>query len=93
MSIYDYQCDACGHVQEEMHGMKESPEIKCSECQGTMRKLISGGTGFILKGDGFYSTSQRFKESMTKKTLKQGEKAKNHVKPVTKISDLGGTDL
>jgi putative FmdB family regulatory protein len=89
MAVYDYKCDACENVQEEMHGMKEMPEIKCNNCGSIMHKLISGGTGFILKGDGFYSTSQRFKQSMTNKTLKAGEKAKAHVRPITKVSDLG----
>lgn len=92
MAVYDYKCDKCDNVQEEMHSIKETPEIKCEKCQSNMTRCISGGTGFILKGDGFYSTSQRFKESMTQKTLKQGEKAKKHIKPVTKLSDLGSSD-
>ena len=87
--IYEYECTECKHVQEEIHGMNEKPEIKCEKCFSTkMQRTITGGSGFILKGDGFYSTSQRFKQSMIKKSEKQGKKAADHIRPVTKISDL-----
>ena len=88
MSFYDYECDECGNVQEEMHLMNESPEIKCNDCQSIMSKCISGGTGFILKGDGFYSTGKKFKESMIKKSAKFGKRAQENNKPVNKISDI-----
>ena len=89
MPIYDYECEDCGHVHEEIHGMNESPEIKCERCRCTnTHKVITGGTGFILKGDGWTSTNSKFKQSMTKKNEKAGKKAIDHIKPVTSIGDL-----
>ena len=32
MPRYDYECEKCGNVQEEVHGMKESPKVKCVKC-------------------------------------------------------------
>lgn len=50
MPIYEYECQ-CGNIQDEIHGMNESPKIKCSKCGSTkMRKLISAGS-FIIKAD------------------------------------------
>jgi len=40
MPNYDYECDACGHVQEEFHSMAEKPKIKCDKCKEKMRKAF-----------------------------------------------------
>jgi putative FmdB family regulatory protein len=87
--LYEYVCEDCGNEQEEIHGMKESPIITCEYCKcKNMHKVITGGSGFILKGDGWTSSNARFKQSMIKKSEKAGKKAKDHVQPVTSISDL-----
>lgn len=87
--LYQYECDDCGHEQDEIHGMKETPKITCEQCKCcNMHKVITGGTGFILKGDGWTSSNLRFKQSMTKNNEKAGRKARDHVKPVTSIGDL-----
>lgn len=51
MPRYDYKCPDCEAVEEHIHSMKETPEIKCSECGGTMTRLISRNfAGFSIKG-------------------------------------------
>lgn len=61
MPTYDYVCDACGSRAEFFHGISEAPPAKCPKCgkKGKLRKLISGGTGLIFKGSGFYITDYK----------------------------------
>ena len=50
MAYYDYQCCKCGHVQEERHGMTETPIITCQKCKKyTCRKMIGSN---ITQGSG-----------------------------------------
>jgi putative FmdB family regulatory protein len=86
--LYEYQCDDCKHVQEEMHGMNDTPEILCDVCGKKSQRVITGGTGFVLKGDGWTTTNSKFKESMKKKNEKAGKKAADHHKPITSMGDL-----
>ena len=51
--FYDYECDSKDHPdiifkKEIQHGMKEKPVILCGICHKTMRKVITGGTGFRM---------------------------------------------
>ena len=60
MPTYDYQCDSCGHVFEAFQSMSEDPLKSCPECkEEALRRLISGGSGVIFKGSGFYVTDSR----------------------------------
>lgn len=69
MPTYDYKCDSCNHTFEVMQSIKDEPLTKCPNCgKNKLKKLISGGTGFILKGSGFYSTDYKNKQSHTKKS-------------------------
>lgn len=85
--IYEYEC-TCGNVQEEIHGMNESPEILCVECQDVMKRLITGGTGIIFKGGGWTTSDSNFKKSMIKKNDNAKKKMIDHHEPVSKIQDL-----
>jgi len=53
---YDYECPDCGHIQEEVHSADEMPNIKCERCRVVMQRVITGGTGFSLKGSDWCST-------------------------------------
>lgn len=67
MPNYSYKCKDCGNVFDVSHGMNEKPDLTCGECEGSaVSKLISGGTGFILKGSGFYTTDYKRKEEKKK---------------------------
>ncbi len=50
MPTYEYECRTCGRRFEERQGMNEQPLEKCPKCGGDVRRLISGGSGFIMKG-------------------------------------------
>ena len=54
MPIYEYQCSKCG-VFEVTQRITEDPLVKCPDCRGKVRKLISN-TSFQLKGTGWYIT-------------------------------------
>jgi putative FmdB family regulatory protein len=55
MPVYEYQCTACGKVEEVFQKISESPLESCSQCQGHLKKLISQSS-FHLKGSGWYVT-------------------------------------
>ncbi len=56
MPTYEYGCDACGFTFEREQRITEDPLKKCPNCgKMKLRRLITGGTGFILKGGGWYS--------------------------------------
>lgn len=50
MPTYDYLCESCGHRFEQNQGITEPPVDRCPECGETVRRLITGGGGFIVKG-------------------------------------------
>lgn len=54
MPIYEYKCTSCGHVLEIIQKFDDKPLKKCTECSGTLEKLISK-SAFQLKGGGWYN--------------------------------------
>jgi len=59
MPTYGYKCEKCGHQFEELQAMSAPALKKCPECEGKLKRLISGGAGLIFKGKGFYSTDYK----------------------------------
>ncbi|MFZ2725228.1 MAG: FmdB family zinc ribbon protein [Methylococcaceae bacterium] len=56
MPIYEYQCQACGHLHEALQKLNAEPLIVCPACtQPELMKKISAA-GFRLKGGGWYET-------------------------------------
>ena len=56
MPTYEYACQACGHEWEATQRMSDDPLEDCPKCKKPKAKRqISAGTGFILKGGGWYS--------------------------------------
>ncbi|MGK3991288.1 zinc ribbon domain-containing protein [Sorangium sp. So ce136] len=56
MPTYEYACTSCAHEWEAEQSIKEAPLTDCPSCHNaTARRQISRGTGFILKGSGWYS--------------------------------------
>lgn len=51
MPEYQYQCAACGHRFTARQGMSEPSLEGCPECGGKVERLITGGGGFIMKGE------------------------------------------
>lgn len=60
MPIYDYECDDCKKQFEAIRKITDENPVECPECHKTnTHRLISHGTNFILKGDGWFSTEGR----------------------------------
>jgi putative FmdB family regulatory protein len=56
MPTYEYACTSCAHEWEFEQSIKDAPLTECPSCHAaTARRQISRGTGFILKGSGWYS--------------------------------------
>lgn len=73
MPTYEYKCKKCDYRFEEFQSITSSPLTECPKCDGTVERLISGGAGFLFKGDGFYITDNRsnnYKEAEKKEADK-----------------------
>lgn len=93
MPTYDYECDK-GHRFEIFQKMSDEPVATCPECGAAARRKISGGAGFLFKGEGFYITDYR-SEDYKKKASAEGPKAASGTtsessKGSSKTSDSGG---
>ena len=53
---YTYGCEKCGDVETDQR-MTDDALTKCPQCGGDVSRLITGGTGFVLKGGGWFSDS------------------------------------
>ena len=56
MPTYEYECERCGHRFERFQSITDEPVKRCPQCRGKVRRLLSGGAGFLFKGSGFYIT-------------------------------------
>jgi len=56
MPTYEYECKKCGISFEAFQKITDDNLENCPEekCDGKLRRIISGGTGVIFKGPGFY---------------------------------------
>src|SRR5437763_8583401 len=53
MPIYEFVCEACGHIVERLQKLTDPPPDACPECGGKMAKIMSRNS-FQLKGGGWY---------------------------------------
>ena len=58
--------------------MSDDSIEECPQCEGKVRRIISGGSGMIFKGTGFYltdygksGTSKKTESAPTKSTTKE----------------------
>lgn len=56
MPTYEYKCLSCGTHFDAFQKMSDSPLDVCVNCKGSVRRVVSGGSGLIFKGSGFYIT-------------------------------------
>jgi len=94
MPIYEYECCKCSQVTEALQKFSDPPLKKCPHCGGKMNKLMSLGS-FHLKGDGWYVTDYRGKNSSTTATATTDapkEEKKDTKKKAKKTSDAGGSE-
>lgn len=62
MPTYEYECTGCGLVFEEERPITAPARQRCPQCRHKVRRIISGGTGILFKGPGFYVTDSRGKK-------------------------------
>jgi putative FmdB family regulatory protein len=86
MPTYEYKCLDCDEVFEEFQKITDPPITKCRRCGGEVKRLISGGSGLLFKGTGFYITDYR-SDSYKKEASKdkpETPKADKEKKPAEK---------
>ena len=59
MPTYVYHCLDCGDNFEEFQKITDPALDTCPKCKGKIERVITGGAGFLFKGDGFYITDYR----------------------------------
>lgn len=98
MPTYEYLCEKCGHEFEAFQSISAAPLKNCPKelCgrkkwgRGRVTKKISGGSGLLFKGSGFYITdyrSQKYKDAAKKESApaapaSDAKAAKTESKPV-----------
>jgi putative FmdB family regulatory protein len=86
MPTYDYQCKNCGHHLEEFQSVTDAPLTICPECGGNLQRLITGGSGLIFKGSGFYITDYKNGKNGTASSSSSGSSSKETPKKSTETS-------
>jgi putative FmdB family regulatory protein len=76
MPTYEYRCENDHHF-EEFQSMVAPPIETCPICGGKAERLISGGSGLIFKGSGFYITDYAKKNSSGAKAETSSASAKS----------------
>ena len=94
MPTYDYMCNSCNEKCSVFQNMHDNPLEKC-KCGGKLSRLISGGSGMIFKGSGFYLTDYtdygKSKDEKKDKPEKKDKKSNNLLEHVRKNSDTFST--
>ena len=83
MPTYDYICSQCGERFEHFQSMTSATltqKPNCEEAKCKVKRVISGGTGLIFKGSGFYLTDYKNKA----KPEDQGQNSQKTQKKETK---------
>jgi putative FmdB family regulatory protein len=55
MPTYEYFCPE-GHLFDKFQKMTDKPRARCPTCGKAATRKISGGSGLVFKGSGFYIT-------------------------------------
>jgi putative FmdB family regulatory protein len=79
MPTYEYYCTSCGFEFEEFQSIASEPLSVCPKCKEHVQRKISGGTGLIFKGTGFYITDYK----KTKPAKEKPKSKENKSKPET----------
>jgi len=73
MPTYNYYCSNCDSHFSYFQQMSDFPLSTCEECGGKIERVITGGTGLIFKGSGFYLTDYKDKKKTESDTVKKDE--------------------
>ena len=90
MPTYAYRCRRCGHEFDVFQKITDPSRSRCPVCRGGAERVITGGGGFLLRGEGFYSTDYR--SESYRKAAEAETKGSNEAKPVEAgaAKDAGG---
>jgi len=89
MPTYEYVCNECGERFENFQTMSSKPLTKrpdCEENNCNVTRVISGGSGLIFKGSGFYLTDYKERpkvDEKEKETKKKDDKPAKKEKTAT----------
>ncbi len=90
MPTYEYECSSCQYLFEAFQNISEKPLTECPRCGGPVKRKISGGSGLLFKGKGFYITDYR-SENYKKKAAAEGpERSRGEEKPKSETSKNKG---
>ena len=59
MPTYEYRCLECEKQFDQFQRITDPSLTECIYCGGKVQRLISGGSGLLFKGSGFYITDYR----------------------------------
>jgi len=77
LPTYTYRCTQCGYVFDQFQSITDDPIRTCPQCGGKVVRVITGGSGIVFKGSGFYITDYKHKHSSGSSTGKStGKKPK-----------------
>jgi putative FmdB family regulatory protein len=79
MPTYEYKCQKCGHCFSEFQRIVDPPIKDCPKCnkKDCVEQIISGGSGLIFKGSGFYETDYKRKSSGSGSSSDSGSSKKD----------------
>ena len=84
MPTYEYICESCGEKFDYFQSMS-SPALKthpdCKKENSIVKRIVSGGSGLIFKGSGFYLTDYKNKKKDPKVDKKTNKDSKEKSKP------------
>lgn len=86
MPTYEYRCSN-DHTFDVFQKMSDEPVATCPECGEKAERILSGGAGFLFKGDGFYITDYRSDDYKKKAAAEKGGGAKDGKKKDDKKED------
>ena len=89
MPIYEYQCEACGHLFELLQKLSDAPLTDCPDCSKPALKKLISASAFRLKGGGWYETD--FKTGSKKNVAQSDKKGKSDSKSSAKGKSGGST--
>tara|TARA_X000001036_G_C19921679_1_gene497891 strand:- start:114 stop:404 length:291 start_codon:yes stop_codon:yes gene_type:complete len=93
MPTYEYLCGGCGEKFDFFQSMT-SPALKkhpgCKHNDSSVKRIVSGGSGLIFKGSGFYLTDYKNKnrDSKSGDNSKNENKSKKEIKTPVKKSKI-----
>ena len=92
MPTYNYYCSSCDSHFSYFQQMSELSLSLCEECGGKIERVITGGTGLIFKGSGFYLTDYKDGIKTDSDTVKKSEENKEKSKTDKNVTKSNNSD-